>query len=101
MGIIDVMQLQNMKGVKIVHINARSMYNKLTDIASNFYFCDIIVITETWLTKVVPTKAIDIDGFNVIRQDREVGLVKKGGGICIYIKKDCLFDKIDDNCVIF
>ena len=79
------------KGVKMVHINARSLLNKLNDIAINLDFCDIIVITETWLMRSVPTPAITIDRFSVVRHDRDTSRTKKGGGICIYIKNTFTF----------
>ena len=84
----------------MVHINARSLFNKLSDIAINFDFCDIIVITETWLTRSVPTPAITIDGFSVVRQDRDTSRTKKGGGICIYIKNTFTFTILEDFCLI-
>ena len=43
---------------------------------------DVIVFSETWLSKSVFDKDICISGFNVYRTDR----VKKGGGVAIYVK---------------
>ena len=85
---------------RIVHINARSLFNKLSDIMSNFYFCDVVIITETWLTSAIPTSAISIDGFSIIRQDRYDTLTKKGGGICMYIKNDYSYDNMSELCEI-
>ena len=98
MGVIELNELLNLKGVRIVHINARSLYNKLDDITNTFHQCDIIVITETWLTNVIPTSSINIGGFTVIRQDRHINVNKKGGGICIYVKNSFMFDRIDEIC---
>ena len=96
MEVIEVDELLTLKGVRIIHINARSLYNKLDEIASTFHKCDIIVITETWLTNVTPTSAINIKGFTVFRQDRYHNENKKGGGICIYVKEGILTDKIEN-----
>ena len=100
MGMFEISQISNMKGVKCVHINARSLFNKLADISNNFFFCDVIIITETWLTNMIPTSAININGFTVTRQDRSVNIDKRGGGICVYIKNGYTFDKIDDLCLV-
>jgi exonuclease III len=43
---------------------------------------DVIVFSETWLSKSVFDKDICIRGYNVYRTD----WVKKGGGVAIYVK---------------
>ena len=43
---------------------------------------DIVVISETWLTKSVNDDDINMDGYNVYRADR----AKKGGGVACYVK---------------
>ena len=85
-----------MKGLKLVHLNARSLYNKLVEIKESFHSCDIIIITETWLKKLVPSSAIGIEGYNVIRQDRHCHESKKGGGICIYLRTDIVYEILDE-----
>ena len=96
---IDVAQLASEKGIKMIHINARSLFHKIEDIFSNFCFCDIVVITETWLNSSIPSSAISVDGFSVIRQDRYENSLKKGGGICIYVNNEFTYEKLENRCV--
>ena len=67
------------KGVHFVHINARSMFHKLTEIQS---IADnvkpaIISITETWLTESDTNDSIIVKGYHITRRDR---LSHAGGG---------------------
>ena len=43
---------------------------------------DIVVTSETWLTKSIADNDICIDGYNVYRANRP----KRGGGVAIYVK---------------
>ena len=43
---------------------------------------DIVVISETWLSKSIADENTDIVDYNIFRTDRS----KKGGGVAIYIK---------------
>lgn len=43
---------------------------------------DIVVISETWLTKSIADNDINMVGYNVYRTDRP----EKGGGIAVYVK---------------
>lgn len=60
---------------------------------SNF---DVIVFTETWLHENVSSSLINNCDYTTLRLDRQTkvasGLVKKGGGLCIMIKKDITID---------
>ena len=89
----DVLNLH--KGLKFVHINARSSYNKLHEIYSKYKECDVIVITETWLNVAIPEAAVSLEGFRLIRQDRYKLDLRKGGGICIYVRDACTFEHLD------
>jgi hypothetical protein len=48
------------------------------------YSVDVAVITETWLSADVPSTAIDLPGYSVIKYDRSDG--RRGGGVCAYVK---------------
>ena len=85
MCVIETSQLLREKGIKMVHINARSLYHKIEDAFTIFQVCDIIVITETWLNCSITTKSVSIEGLSVIRQDRHENSIKKGGGVSIYM----------------
>ena len=79
----------------IIHLNARSIMNKIEDIQ---ILCqnikpDILCITETWLNDSVPSNAITPIGYKQIRCDRsdefkEIYGVKKGGGIIVFYKEE-------------
>ena len=92
----DIKDIQKMKGIKMVHLNVRSLFNKLDQIKTNFKHFDVIVISETWLGPSIPDAALSIPGFNLMRQDRNHPEGKRGGGLCIYIKTIYRLDLIDD-----
>ena len=96
MCVTDVPDLSREKGIKMIHLNARSLFSKIDDIFSNFKFCDVIIISETWLNNSVPTAAINVDGFSVIRQDRHANSIKKGGGICIYVRNHYTYEVLEN-----
>ncbi len=52
--------------------------------------CNIICLTETWLTPSVPVTAVTpSDNFSVLRMDRTAEAGKsKGGGVCFMINKE-------------
>ncbi len=51
--------------------------------------CNIICLTETWLTPSVPDTAVTpSDNFSILRMDRTAEACKsKGGGVCFMINK--------------
>jgi hypothetical protein len=75
--------------------NVRSIQNKIDDLRGNCRFlyeyrdsC-IIGLTETWLDSSVPDAAMDVAGFQLVRQDRSTVLTgkTKGGGVALYINE--------------
>ena len=80
----------------ITMANLRSISNKIDEIrGSARYICDfressLLCFTETWLTPSIPSDAIDIDGFQLIRLDRSQTTTQKskGGGVCIYMNEN-------------
>lgn len=75
------------RGLKIAHFNSRSILPKLASINIwlNEYKFDIVTINETWLAPDTPTSLLDIDDYEIVRQDRATG--KKGGGLLTLIRK--------------
>lgn len=73
-------------GLKICHINAQSLINKLDEF--RFIFensgVDLICISETWFNSNIADGTISLEGYNVVRTDRK----SRGGGVAIYFKKD-------------
>jgi len=48
---------------------------------------DVIVISETWLSKSVSDKDVAIEGFNIFGSDRP----RKVGGMAIYVRSSLAF----------
>ena len=52
---------------------------------------DILCASETWLKQETPDSLVNIHGYKIIRNDRSylnnIGSVKKGGGVCFFIKE--------------
>ncbi len=79
----------------ILFANVQSMENKMDDLRARISFqwdirdCNIICLTETWLTPSVPDTAVTpSDNFSVLRMDRTAEAGKsKGGGVCFMINK--------------
>ncbi len=87
------------RGLHIAHLNCQSLSNKCDGVnlhltAERF---DILTLSETWLTPNHPTKMYDINGYVLLRNDRECmnnrGNLKRGGGVGMYIKKEMCYDE--------
>ena len=96
MDCLEVKDAHKLKGIKIVHLNVRSLFNKLDQVKESFKNFDVIIISETWLGPSIPDAAIAIPGYNVVRQDRNHPGGKKGGGLCIYISTIFKIEFLDD-----
>ena len=73
--------IRYIKGIKILHLNIRSLYNKLDEIRllvveSN---PDILGISETWLHNGIDDSEIHIPNFSLLRKDRRDGY----GGVAL------------------
>ena len=80
------------RGLHFIHINARSMLHKLTEIKLLALKIKpaVITISESWLDESQTDESIKIDGFNVLRRDRISK--SKGGGVCAYISNDIAYN---------
>lgn len=88
-----------MKGLKIVHVNIRSLLSNWKEVESTFMdgSLDMVVFTETCLHTNCDYNLFSAQGFKMFRFDRKVksqsGYSKRGGGgICLFIKDE--FDVI-------
>ena len=91
--------MTSQKGFKIVHLNIRSLVNKYEQLKIELENSkiDIFSISETWLTEGVGSNILGITGYNLEKHDRkfvdvETGLLKRGGGLCIYYDKHLVCD---------
>ncbi len=79
----------------ILLANVQSLENKMVDLRARISFqrdirdCNILCLTETWLTSSVPDNAVrPFDTFSVLRMDRTAEAGKtKGGGVCFMINE--------------
>ena len=89
------------RGFHIAHLNVQSINNKLDLIKIQIKQMGfhIFSLSETWLTANTPDRFLSIDGYNLVRWDRnwsEDGnnFIKKGGGVAMYIKEDLTFTQL-------
>ncbi|CAL4133812.1 unnamed protein product, partial [Meganyctiphanes norvegica] len=90
----DIFDIFKNKGLHFIHINARSMFNKLSEIQ---YIAKktkpaIISITETWLDESHTNNSILIEGYKIVRRDR----LTHGGGVCMYINEKLKHNNRED-----
>ena len=74
MGVInDIEDLGAEKGFKLIHWNVRSLLKKIDQMRAVLADSplDIITISESWLKPHLHTGLISIQGFEVLRQDRD------------------------------
>ncbi len=79
----------------ILLTNVQSLENKMDNLRARISFqrdirdCNILCLTETWLTALVPDTAVTLsDKCSVLRMDRTAKASKiKGGGVCFMINK--------------
>ena len=79
------------KGLKIVHLNIRSLLPKIDQIRLLLYNSkiDIITLSKTWLNPMLDSALIAIPGYKHFRLDRKTdNPKKKGGGLITYIRND-------------
>ena len=77
------MHASNKSPLNILYFNARSLLPKIDNlrILSSVYSPDIICVVETWLDTDILDSEIAIQGYTVIRLDRN----RHGGGILIFV----------------
>ena len=96
--IIDnVVDLKNMKGFKVVHLNCRSVLNKIDEMRYQYEGIDILACSETWLNDQIMDHMIEIRGMDFFRWDRQNGISNgvsktRGGGVSCYINKKLQLD---------
>lgn len=77
-------EFKSSPGLKIVHLNVRSLLPKMDMIKIwvQSTDADIVLISETWLSKYISDEHVSMAGYNIYRTDR----LKKGGGVAAYVK---------------
>ncbi len=77
-------------GLSVMHLNLQSINNKLDILEIEMQPYDVVVFTETWLSKETKTDTILIPNFQPPFRCDRIGRV--GGGVAIYVK-DTLYAK--------
>ena len=75
--------LEKAKGLKLAHLNVRSLINKVDKLRLLLDNSDIDVfsVSETWLTPHLQTDLVTLQGFQAHRLDKGPKGKKRGGGL--------------------
>ena len=86
----DNWKLFNKRGLHFIHLNINSVLSKIDElrIIANKSKASGIGITESKLDKTVLDGEINIDGYELVRSDRN----RHGGGVVCYIQNDISFN---------
>ena len=86
----DNWKVFNKRGLHFIHLNINSVLSKIDElrIIVNKSKASVIGITESKLDKTVLDGEINIDGYELVRSDRN----RHGGGVACYIRNDISFD---------
>ena len=84
---------QAKNGLKIVHINAQSLCNKIDEFRYIFASSgvDIVCVSETWFSIDIIDSVYSLPGFKLYRSERRIiinGIESKarGGGVAIFVR---------------
>ena len=77
------------KGLKLIHVNTRSIFRKIALLENLYRDEDFLCFTETWLDDGMPDNLVKIDSMRILRCDSKQGITDHnthviGGGVCIY-----------------
>ena len=81
--------LADLKGVSMGSLNVRSLFKNLDEVSILLEESKLkmLLLQETFLNYAVADPIIDIEGYNITRQDRTSDSGKKGGGgLCHLLK---------------
>ena len=90
---------EELKKLKLVYLNARSLTNKLNDliILINDNDPDIVLITETWCSENITNAMLNIPGYSNepdLRLDRRDTLNGIRGGVLVYVREGLIIKPI-------
>ena len=79
----DLCELFQRKGLHFIHVNARSLLSRVSEIRvlANRTYAAVICVTETWFDSSVTDAEVEIPGYLIQRRDRS----RSGGGVCIRV----------------
>ena len=87
---IDHWKVFNKRGLHLIHLNINSLLSKIDELRAiaKKSRAAVIGITESKLDESVTDEEINIDGYELIRSDRN----RHGGGVACYIRNDISFN---------
>ena len=91
---VSPFQCLRRKGLHFLHLNARSVISKLVDLKriSQEARPAVLAVSESWLDSSVTDDEVKIDGYTILRKDRN----RNGGGVCMYVKNSIAFNRRSD-----
>ena len=98
-GFCHLVDVKNTPGLKVAHLNVRSLWNKVDLLRFEWFdniAIDVLTLSETWLDSNIQDSEICLSGFTLVRQDREGS--KSGEGVAIYVRDGlpfCVRNDID------
>ena len=86
-GYVNMNDIKNTRGLKIGHLNVRSLRNKVDMVRSELSKAsfDVLTLSETWLDASVSDSEVHMPGYSCERKDRIKN--KCGGGVIVYIRE--------------
>ena len=74
------------KGLRILHLNVRSLTRNFSEIhlLLTQNRIDILSLNETWLDDSILDQEIEINGYRIVRKDRN----RHGGGVLVYLRNN-------------
>lgn len=84
---------ESVNDLAIIHHNVEGLLDNFAGVLQFFasYSADVIMMTETKLSADISNLAIGIEGYTIMRNDRQTN----GGGVAIYSSKICVSQKLD------
>ena len=108
---VSPLMLSSNAWAKVCHINVRSLQQHKDDLNTyqKITACDVICVSETWLSKKVDNAVVNLPGFQLFRRDRQdcfkfykysAKCLKcdDKGGVALYVKHGVYVSLLDKFC---
>lgn len=98
---LDMNKFLAAKGQKVVCLNIRLLYANFLQLELDFKNSGVYAkcLTETWLKPSIATGIVNLDGYTLVRRDRQGrkrGGMGGGGWVCCYIRNDLSWSSHDE-----
>ena len=87
-------KLSTVKGLRICHLNVRSLVNKIDEMQ---VFCEthrphVLSLNKTWLDSSISDSEIQLPGYSLVRRDK----ARRNGGVLIYVSSNLDYKVIQE-----